>query len=35
MFFAHSDKKIEPMIGIDKEGAARRSAFAQAEATDG
>ena len=22
MFFAHSDKKIEPMIGIDKEGTA-------------
>ena len=35
MFFAHSGKKMEPMIGIDKEGTARRSAFAQAEATDG
>ena len=31
-FFAHPGKK---MIGIDKKGAARRRAFAQAEATDG
>ena len=34
MFFAHSGKKMAARAGIDQEGAARRRAFAQAEATD-